>query len=140
FVERECQRISAHRAREIEAPESAMNDQDHMLDGPLDYTSARLDSDLLCLPLDDDFVIFSERTQSLLSLNASAAMVVEKLRNGTPSANLVDELVALELAPRDEAVKWVSSTLQALSAHGMLLDHPVAPKAATSASVADEAS
>lgn len=115
-----------------------MNDQNHTLDGSPDHTSAQLDSDLLCLPLDDDFVIFSERTQSLLSLNASAAMVVERLRNGTPSTKLVDELVALELAHRDEAVSWVSSTLQALGAHGMLLDHPVATKPTTSGSVARE--
>lgn len=122
----------------LESFDSAMNDQDHTSDCIADYRTVRLDPDLICLPLDEDFVIFSERTQSLLSLNASAALVIEMMRDGMPAAKAADELVARELAHADDAARWVESTLAALDAHGMLRDRPRVMKPVASSSDAND--
>jgi hypothetical protein len=81
---------------------------------------AKLRPSLAFFPLDDDWVVFSEESQSLVALNATAGFLVRKLQEGAPS--LTDSLVAeMGVAPRD-AQGWVSATLDALSSQGLLDD------------------
>lgn len=84
--------------------------------------------DLAFFPLENDLVVFSESAQKLVGLNATAAFLVQKLRQGKPAAALPDLLVAEFGAPAQEAAQWVDATLEALHGHG-LLDNgvPVAP-------------
>jgi hypothetical protein len=78
--------------------------------------------DLVLLPLDDDIVVFSEETQCLVGLNASAAFMVRKLQDGTLASDLVQALASEGLAAPEEAARWVTTTLDALGSHGMLAD------------------
>jgi hypothetical protein len=81
-----------------------------------------LPADLTLLTLDGDAIAFSEQAQCLLSLNASAAMIVQALRQGADAAEVVRLLVGQGLATTEEAGRWVSATLDTFSAHGILGD------------------
>ena len=76
--------------------------------------------DLLLLPLDDDLVAFSAEAQRLVALNASAAACVRKLQAGTPVEDVPQWLVSEGIAPPEEAAAWVTTTVDALSSHGLL--------------------
>lgn len=85
---------------------------------------------LLVLSLDDQFVVFSEQNQRLISLNASAGAVLSELQKGTPVNHLAAALVSNGAAAADVAAEWVETTLQGLreqgflvSNHGLKLDH-----------------
>jgi hypothetical protein len=80
----------------------------------------RLRPDLALLPLDDEIVAFSEEAQCLVGLNAPAALVVQKLRDGLAPSAIERELVASGLASTADAGQWVTSVLRALHVHGMV--------------------
>ena len=82
----------------------------------------RLRSDLSFLPLDDEIVVFSEETQSLVGLNASAAYIAQQVKAGTPSSNIVHELARNGTTTVAEAESWIAATLDALRLHGMAAD------------------
>jgi hypothetical protein len=82
----------------------------------------RLRRDLAALPLDDELVIFSEETQCLVGLNASAAFVFRRLREGAPASELAHSLESERLAAPGEADRWVMITIDALESHGMFAD------------------
>jgi len=85
----------------------------------------RFRSDLAFLPLDDEVVAFSEETQSLVGLNASAAHVAQRVKAGAPLPAIERELTESGVASAEEAANWISVTLDALRAHGLLADAPV---------------
>lgn len=82
----------------------------------------RLRSDLAFLPLDDEVVIFSEETQSLVGLNASAAYIAQQVNAGTPTASIARELAKNGTASAEEAETWIATTLDALRSLGMAAD------------------
>jgi len=87
----------------------------------------QLSSDLSFFPLGDEMVVFSERAQSLIGLNSTAALLVRELQEGAAISRLVDTLTSgLGVAP-DMAEDWVASTLEALGSHGLLGDCGGAP-------------
>lgn len=97
---------------------------------------AKLRPGLAFFPLDDDWVVFSEESQSLVALNATARFLVRKLQDGAP--NLTNALVAeMGVAPRD-AQGWVSATLDALSSQGLLNDGRIPALPATDNAASDE--
>ena len=62
--------------------------------------------DLVLLPLDDEFVAFSEMAQSIVGLNAGAAAIVQSLQAGRTSSDLVRSLsseAAAEAAPTEDS-------------------------------------
>src|SRR5262249_53577716 len=87
----------------------------------------RLRPDLMLMPLDDDAIVFSEQTQQLVGLNRTAALLIEKLRNGIPTTELARVFTTEGLARTDEAEQWVAATLDGLRSCGILDDGPVAP-------------
>jgi len=88
----------------------------------------RLRPDLAFFPLDDEVVVFSEEAQCIIGLNASAALLVRRIQAGTPVSMIERELVAGGMASSEEATRWLSTILDALSSHGMLANKPT-PKA-----------
>jgi Coenzyme PQQ synthesis protein D (PqqD) len=84
----------------------------------------RLRSDLTFLPLDDEVVAFSEETQSLVGLNASAAYIAQQLDAGAPLSVVTRELAKSGMISPEEAASWVAATLDALRSHGLIADGP----------------
>jgi hypothetical protein len=82
----------------------------------------RLRSDLSFLPLDDEVVVFSEETQSLVGLNASAAYIAQQVKAGMPSASIARELTDNGMTSAEAAESWIATTLAALRDHGMAAD------------------
>jgi hypothetical protein len=76
--------------------------------------------DLVLLPLDDDVVVFSEKAQSLVGLNASAAFVLRMLQEGTSASEIAEALVSEGITPPEEAARWVTTVLDALGSQGLL--------------------
>ena len=99
----------------------------------------RLRPDLMLLPLDGDAIAFSEDMQQLVGLNRTAALLVEKLHNGIPAAELARVFATEGLAAPDEAAQWITATLGALQSCGILHDEPVAPAPANPAPENDAA-
>ncbi len=87
----------------------------------------RLRPDLTLLPLDGNAIVFSEEMQHLVGLNRTAALLVEKLHNGTPAAELAHVFTTEGLAAADEAEQWVATTLDALRSCGVVQDGLAAP-------------
>src|SRR5215212_5073774 len=73
-------------------------------------------------PLDDSLVVFNGAAQSLVGLNAIAALIVQKLREGVAAEELADTLVREKGVAEDEAARWTELTLAALSSQGLLTD------------------
>jgi hypothetical protein len=92
------------------------------MDAETNAGSLRLRPGLAFFPMDDELVVFSEATQCLVGLNASAAFVLRALQGGSPPSDIAHALASEELSAPEEADGWVSTTLAALSAHGMLAD------------------
>ena len=88
-------------------------------------STMKLRPDLTCLPLDDEFVVFSEAAQCLIGLNASAAFVFGALRDGIAVSELAAALSSEGLAPPEQAESWVTKTLQDFGSHGLLANGPV---------------
>jgi hypothetical protein len=84
----------------------------------------RLRSNLAFLPIDDQVVVFSEETQSLVGLNASAAYIAQQVSAGTPPSSIVRELAQNGTTSTEEASDWIAATLEALRSHGMAADTP----------------
>ncbi len=84
----------------------------------------KLRADLALLPLGDEAVAFSEEAQCLLGLNASAALIVRELQEGSRASELPRLLSSQGVAPPDQAEHWVETMLDALNSHGMLADSP----------------
>jgi len=78
--------------------------------------------DVSLFPLDDGLVAFSEASQSLVGLNATAAFIARKLQMGTPTAELAEALVCEQRAAADDAQRWVQETIEALASQGLLRD------------------
>jgi hypothetical protein len=80
-------------------------------------------------PLDGELVVFSEASQSLVGLNATAAFIVRKLQDGVPSPALAGLLATEKNVAPDEAASWVAATCDALGSQGLLADgtSPTAP-------------
>jgi len=76
--------------------------------------------DVVLFPLDDEVVAFSERAQCLVSLNASAALVVRGLQNGLSTAEVEQSLVAEGMTLPEEAGAWVAAALEVAGSHGLL--------------------
>jgi hypothetical protein len=93
--------------------------------------TVQLCSGLAFFPLDDEMVVFSERAQSLIGLNSTAALLVRKLQEGATTPALAAALTAEWGVAPNMAKDWVASTLEALGSHGFLDDsgsaHPLAP-------------
>jgi hypothetical protein len=81
--------------------------------------------DLAFFPLDDELVIFSQEAQSLVGLNAAAAFLVRQLKEQMPAGQLAGALGAHFGVAPEVADRWVASTLESLSSHGLLADGPV---------------
>jgi len=77
---------------------------------------------LAFFPLDDELVVFSQAAQSLVGLNAAAALIVHELREGVPVAALADALASEMKIAAEESAGWISATLEALSVQGLLAD------------------
>jgi hypothetical protein len=81
-----------------------------------------LRSGLAFFPLDEELVVFSEASQSLIGLNSTAAFIVRKLQDGVPVPALAGVLASeMGVAP-DEAARWVAVTHDALASQGLLAD------------------
>ena len=76
--------------------------------------------DLVLLPLGDDTVLFSEEAQRLVWLTATAAFVVQELKDGKSGDEIVAFLVTEGGVARDDADSWVETTLAGLHSQGML--------------------
>ena len=79
-------------------------------------------ADLSLLSLDDDVVAFSESAQCLLRLNASAALVISRWRNGASVSELAGILASEGHVAPQEAEPWVTATLGAFRASGLFGD------------------
>lgn len=88
----------------------------------------RLRPDLTLLPLDNEFVVFSEAAQCLIGLNASASFVFHALREGMAISDIAPAMSTGGFAPPDEAERWVTKTLEEFALLGMLAEGP-GPKA-----------
>jgi len=86
-----------------------------------------LRSGLSFIPLDDDLVIFSEESQSLVGLNATAAFIVQGLQRGAPLEDIAKALAAEKGAELEVCVLWVSAALDVLSSHALLAGQKAAP-------------
>ena len=82
--------------------------------------------DVTLLPLDDDVVAFSESGQCLLGLNPMAATVVREMQRTASARDLEKMLVSREEVPPADAGRWVSETIDALAAHGLMAGHETA--------------
>ena len=60
----------------------------------------RLRPDLALLPLDGDAVAFSEEMQYLVGLNRTAALLVDRLQNGTRASELAQVFTSQGLRHR----------------------------------------
>jgi hypothetical protein len=78
--------------------------------------------DLSFYPLDDHLIVFNGASQSLVGLNATAALIVQKLREGVAAAELADMLGRENGVAKDQADGWTASTLDALGSQGLLAD------------------
>src|SRR5436853_3985209 len=78
--------------------------------------------DLVLFPLDNELVVFSEQTQRLIGLNASAALVFRELQKGSPVSQLAEVLVSEGRTRPQEAEGWVKTTLDGLASQGLLAD------------------
>jgi len=85
----------------------------------------RLRPDLSFLPLDDEMVVFSEETQSLVGLNASAAYIAQQVKAGRTPSTIARELAGNGTTSPEEARNWIATTLEALRSHGMAADGPL---------------
>ncbi len=90
--------------------------------GDTDRGRMRLRSDLSFRPLDDEVVVFSEETQSLVGLNASAAYIAQQVNAGTEPSSIARELAKNGSTSTAEARNWIAATLEALRSHGMAAD------------------
>ncbi|HET7085338.1 MAG TPA: hypothetical protein VFI23_11245 [Rhizomicrobium sp.] len=77
---------------------------------------------LAFFPLDDELVVFSEASQSLVGLNTIAASIVRKLQDGLSGAELIAAVASERGAAAGDAADWVASTLDALGSQGLLAD------------------
>lgn len=77
------------------------------------------------MPLDEDWVLFSEQAQCLVRLNESAAFVVRELQAGTPADELARALIVAGIAQVGEAERWAADTLDGLRLQGVLEGAPV---------------
>jgi hypothetical protein len=84
---------------------------------------------LAFFPLDDALVVFSETSQSLVGLNATAAFIVGKLREGVPASHLAAALVAEKNVGAEDAPRWVDATLDGLRSQRLLSGGPPLPPA-----------
>ena len=94
----------------MSAPEGASALQAH---------DARLQPDLVLLPLADEVIAFSEKAQRLVGLNSAAAYLVRRMQDGTPVSGLAQGLVSDGLAAPREAEQWVTTVLDALGSNGL---------------------
>jgi hypothetical protein len=85
--------------------------------------AATLRPDLSFFPLDDGLVAFSQASQSLIGLNATAAFIAGSLAKGIPASGLAEALVSDWGAPPEHAENWAGSALAALASQGLLLEH-----------------
>jgi coenzyme PQQ synthesis protein D (PqqD) len=85
----------------------------------------KLRPDLMLFSLDDHVIAFSEEAQSLVGLNASAAFVFRNLQDAMPESEIAAALVREGLAASEDAEGWVTATLDAFHAHGMLAGSPI---------------
>ncbi len=85
-----------------------------------DAGQVKLRPDLAFYPLDDGLVIFSETAQSLVGLNATAALIATRLKEGEPATSLAAGLAASGPCTQQEAAGWVTATLDALRSQGLL--------------------
>jgi hypothetical protein len=84
--------------------------------------------DLAFFPLDGDLVVFSPVSQTLVALNATAALIVRKLHEGVPAKAVAAEIARELNATADEADGWVVAALDSLAAQGLLTGGgPAAP-------------
>jgi hypothetical protein len=84
--------------------------------------SVKLRPDVMLLPLDGEYVLFSEKTQCLIGINATTALIVRKLQSGTPAAELSRALVSEGLAESEDVEHWVASSLNAIASCGLMSD------------------
>jgi len=98
----------------------------------------QLSSDLACYPLDDELVVFSEKAQSLVGLNATAASLVRKLQDGAAAPELADALASEWGVAPGMAQDWVSATLEGLASHGLLGNEAVTRPLSPPSSEIDE--
>ncbi|HET6183400.1 MAG TPA: PqqD family peptide modification chaperone [Acetobacteraceae bacterium] len=80
---------------------------------------------LALFPLDDFVVAFSDEAQQLLSLNATAALVIRELQKGRSPAEAAALLASSGETEPEQAARWVDALLGVLGAHGMIDDGPV---------------
>ena len=81
---------------------------------------ARLQPDLVLLPLADEVIAFSEEAQRIAGLNPAAAYLVRRMQDGMPVSDLAQGLVSDGLAAPREADQWVTTALDALGSNGLL--------------------
>jgi hypothetical protein len=81
--------------------------------------------DLVLLPLDDEFVAFSETSQTLIGLNATANEIVTALKAGKPTADILRDLTSRGASGREQAEEWLRGIVDALRSAGLLADSPV---------------
>jgi hypothetical protein len=84
----------------------------------------RLCADLALLPLDDEVIAFSERSQCLVGLNSSAAFLVQQLQNGMAASELANHVAAAGSVTIEEVSGWIASMLQTLATSGMIQGGP----------------
>jgi hypothetical protein len=87
--------------------------------------------DLVLLPLDDDVVAFSEAAQSLVSLNAAAAVIVNALQAGKQQSEIVRSLASEAASEPQQAQEWVDTVLNVLGSGGFLADRPLPSRCLT---------
>jgi len=106
----------------------SMNTKGDELHG-VDAKNMTLRPGLAAFPLDDELVVFSEESQSLIGLNNSAAFIFAKLQEGTAPRDLAAILTAGGFVDGSEADAWVRTTLTAFDGQGLLKDSepPAAP-------------
>jgi coenzyme PQQ synthesis protein D (PqqD) len=92
---------------------------------------AALRPGLAFIPLDGDLVVFSQEAQSLVGLNATAAFIANRLRQGVPLEGIASALAEEKGVDFNQAVRWVSDALTVLDSQGLLAgNNPSAPPAA----------
>jgi hypothetical protein len=87
-----------------------------------------LRSGLTFFPLDDGLVAFSETSQSLIGLNATAAFIARALEKGTPASELAQALVSERGVAPEDAEIWAKDAISALASQGLFEgDNPAPP-------------
>ncbi|MEO8300173.1 MAG: hypothetical protein ABI608_00190 [Rhizomicrobium sp.] len=81
-----------------------------------------LRSGLVFFPLDEELVVFSDSSQSLVGLNSTAAFIVHKLQDGVPMSALPGVLAGEKGIAIEEAARWVTIIFDALESQGLLAD------------------